>query len=268
MAAALALLFVLAASLPAVAQDQPSSAWVQTRRVSITLSFSGKDVLFFGRVLPGTEGVLAIMEGPPADEVRLMEQGRVGLFWLGVRQYRLARVPAVYLVNGSGPLCGELPTCASPLRPAAWTASTASPEFLVGPEAIRARARVTSLSGALTAGEADRVLNGYWQLQARRDLYVMRPYAIRVGWDGVFYHRFTLTTQAPEGRYRITTYFFAGNRLLGTADNELFLRKTGFVAWLSRLAERQALTYGVFTVVIALTAGWIAGAVFRRGGGH
>ncbi len=268
MGAALALLFVLVASLPAAAQDQASGTWVQSRRVSISLTFSGQDVFFFGRVLPGTESILAVMEGPPAGEVRLMEQGRVGPFWLGVRQYRLAGVPGVYLVNGSGPLYGDLPTSTIPMQSAGWTASPASAGFLVGPEAIRARAHITSLSGDLTPEEAGRVLDGYWQLQARRALYVMRSYAIRIGRDGVFYHRFALPTQAPEGRYRITTRFLAGDRLFGTAENELFLRKTGSVAWLSRLAERQAFTYGVFTVLIALTAGWLAGTIFRRGGGH
>jgi hypothetical protein len=268
MGAALVLLLVLVAALPVAAQDQASSTWVQSRRVGISLTFSGQDVFYFGRALPGTESILAVMEGPPAGEVRLMEQGRAGPFWLGVRQYRLAGVPGVYLVNGSGPVCGDLRTCFIPLQPAERTPVFASPGLLLGPEAIRARAHLTSLSGDLTPEEARQVLDGYWQLQARRDLYVMRSYAIRIGQDGVFYHRFTLPTQAPEGRYRITTRFLAGDRLFGTAEDELFLHKTGVVAWLSRLAERQALAYGGFTLLIALTAGWLAGTIFRRGGGH
>ncbi len=268
MGAALAFLVLLLVAQPAVAQDQTTSAWVQTRRVSLSLTFTGQSILFFGRVLPGTDSLVAVMVGPPADEVRLLENGRVGPFWLGVRQYKLTAVPAVYLVNGSGPLCGDGPSCADPMRPAGENGAPAPPGFLVGPEAIRARAHITALSGDLTPEEAERVLDGYWQLQARRDLYTMRSYAIRIGRDGVFYHRFTLPTEAPEGRYRITTRFLAEGRLLGTAENDLFLRKTGFVAWLSPLAERQAFIYGLLTVVIALGAGWLAGAIFKRGGGH
>lgn len=262
------LLFLLMAALPAAGQDQAPNARVQTRRVTISLTFSGQDVLLFGRVMPGTQSILAVMEGPPAGEVRLMEQGRVGPIWMGVRQYRLTGVPAVYLVNVTGPLCDGSPTCRPPVAPAAWSDLPTSAGPLLGLDAIRARARVATVSGGLAAGEAERVLDGFWQLQARRDLYLMRSYAIRMNPDGVFYHRFALATQAPEGKYRITTYFLAGDRVLGTAENELFLRKSGFVAWLSRLAERQAFTYGVFTVLIALTAGWVAGGIFKRGGGH
>ncbi|MFI5340070.1 MAG: TIGR02186 family protein [Candidatus Methylomirabilales bacterium] len=261
-------LLVLAAALPTAAQDQTPSAQVQTRRVTISLTFSGQDVFLFGRVMPGTQRILAVMEGPPAGEVRLMEQGRVGPIWMGVRQYRLTGVPALYLVNVTGPLCDGSLMCANAVTRAAWDALPNLAEPLLGLDAIRARARVATVSGGLAAGEAERVLDGFWQLQARRDLYVMRGYAIRMNPDGVFYHRFMLPTQAPEGKYRITTYFLAGDRILGTAENELFLRKSGFVAWLSRLAERQAFSYGVFTVLIAVTAGWLAGAVFKRGGGH
>jgi putative transmembrane protein Alph_Pro_TM len=265
---ALTLLFLLVAGLPAAGQDQAPSAQVQTRRVTISLTFSGQDVFLFGRIMPGTQRMLAVMEGPPADEVRLMEQGRVGPFWLGVRQYKVTGVPAVYLVNVAGPLCDESLTCAHPVTHAVWNDLPTSAGLMLGQDAIRARAHVVALSGSLAPGEAERVLGDYWQLQARRDLYMMRSYAIRINPDGVFYHRFALPIQAPEGKYRITTYFFAGDRLLGAAENELFLRKSGFVAWLSRLAEREAFSYGVFTVLIALTAGWLAGTVFKRGGGH
>ncbi len=263
----LILLFVLAAALPTAAQDQAPSAQIQTRRVNISLTFSGQDVFLFGRVMPETQGVLAVMEGPPAGEVRLMEQGRVGPFWLGVKQYRLTGIPAAYLVNMSGPFCQGLLTCTNPLISTGWN-NDPSAGIVVGQDAIRTRVQVASLSGDLAPGEAERVLDGFWHLQARRDLYVVRSYAIRINPDGVFYHRFALPTQAPEGKYRITTYFLAGNRILGAAENELFLRKSGFLAWLSRLAEREAFEYGVFTVLIAVTAGWLAGAVFRRGGSH
>jgi hypothetical protein len=265
---ALTLLLLLVAALPAAGQDQPPDARVETRRVTISLTFSGQDVFLFGRVMPGTQRMLAVMEGPPADEVRLMEQGRVGPFWLGVRQYRLTAVPGVYLVNASDSLCDGSVTCARPVALAARNDLPTSAGLMVGRDAIRARAHVAALSGSLAPGEAERVLDGFWQLQARRDLYVIRGYAIRMNPDGVFYHRFALPTQAPEGKYRITTYFLAGDRMLGTAENQLFLRKSGLLAWLSRLAERQAFTYGLFTVLIALTAGWLAGTIFKRGGGH
>ena len=268
MGLALGVLLVLLAALPAQAQDQPPSARVQTRRVTISLTFTGQHIFLYGRVLPGSQQVLAVMEGPSAGAVRLMEKGRVALFWLGVRQYRLTGVPGVYLANASGAACSVSPPCPPSVARVAWDRSAAAANLAVGPEAIRARANLESLSGDLAPGEADRILDGYWRLQSGRGLYETRHNAIRISRDGSFYHFFAIPTQAPEGKYRITTYFLAEDRLLGVAENELFVRKSGFVAWLSRLAERQALAYGASAVLIAVTAGWLAGVIFRRGGGH
>jgi hypothetical protein len=265
---AIGLLLALLAGLPAAAQDQVPSARVQTRRVTISLTFSGQHVFLYGRVPPGSQQVLAVMEGPSAGGVRLMEKGRVALFWLGVRQYRLTGIPGVYLVNGSATACNGSSPCPPSVARAAWDRSVTSANLTVGPEAIRARANLEPLSGDLAPGEADRILDGYWRLQSARGLYETRHNAIRISRDGTFYHFFAIPTQAPEGKYRITTYFLAEDRLLGFAENELFVRQSGFVAWLSRLAERQAFVYGASAVLIAVTAGWLAGAIFKRGGGH
>ena len=265
---ALILILLSVAAMPASSMAQAPSAQIETRRVAISLTFSGQQVFLFGRVTPGTERILAVMEGPSAGEVRLMEEGRVVLFWLGVRQYKLTGVPGIYLINTSGPACSDGSDCTGLVQRAAWEPNSTSARLLFGLESIRDRAHVESLSGPLAPGEAERVVEGYWQLQARRDLYAIRNTGIQISHDGVFYHRFSLPTQAPEGKYRILTYFFGRDRLLGTAENQLFVRKSGFVAWLTRLAERQAITYGILTVGIALAAGWLAGTIFKRGGGH
>ncbi len=265
---ALGLLLLFFTALPVAAQDQVPSARVQTRRVTISLTFSGQHVFLYGRVVPGSQQVLAVMEGPSAGPVRLMEKGRVAIFWLGVRQYQLTGVPGVYLVNASPAGCDGSHPCPPSVTRVAWDKSAVAANVTVGPEAIRARAHLESLSGDLAPGEADRILGGYWQLQSGRGLYETRHNAIRISRDGAFYHSFAIPTQAPEGKYRITTHFLGEGRLLGVAENELFVRKSGFLAWLSRLAERQALTYGVSAILIAVTAGWLAGTIFKRGGGH
>jgi uncharacterized protein (TIGR02186 family) len=268
MPSALFLLIALLSVPPAWAQDEVPSAYARTRRVTISLTFSGEQVFLYGRNLPGSEQILAVMEGPVSGPVRLMEKGRVALFWLGIRQYKLTGVPGVYLVNATPPTCNGRSPCPRPTESAAWTRSLASAGFTLGPEAIRPRARLESLSGDLAPGEVERILEGYWRLQASRGLYETHPNAIRISRDGTFYHSFAIPTEAPEGKYRITTYFLAGDRLIGKAENDLFVRKSGFVAWLSRMAERQAPLYGVSAVLIAVSTGWLAGAIFRRSGGH
>jgi len=48
------------------------------------------------------------------------------------------------------------------------------------------------------------------------------------------------------------------------ARGELFVRRSGLVAWLSCLARRHPALYGGITILIAPAAGWFAGAIFRK----
>ncbi len=263
---ALALLLLVLATPPLPAQ--PTSTGVSTRRVMISLSFSGETVFLFGNAPPGTDSIVAVMEGPSAGPIRLMEKGRVALFWLGVRQYRMSGAPGVYLVNASCPLCNGLAACTHELDLASLNTSLGRSGFLVGPEAVLGRTSLECLSGEMAPGEVLRVVHGFWELQASRGLYAVRNNAVRLNAEGVFYHTFDVPTKAPEGKYLIRTYFLSKGRLMGVEQNELFVRQGGFVSWISRLAARDAAWYGVLTVLIAVSAGWIAGALFKRGGGH
>ena len=260
---------ILSAAVPALAAEPPSQAGLSTRRVMISLSFSGETVFLYGQAPAGTERIVAVMEGPSAGPTRLMRKGRVALFWLGVRQYQLEGVPGLYQVNVNCPECNGMAGCEHEFDLAAWNRRFSELGFRIGPPAIAARASLEVLNGEPEAGELGTVVDGFWELERDRGLYGLRCNAIRLSANGVFYHTFTVPTQAPEGKYHITTYFLdSAHVLAGIEENELFVRKTGFVAWLSRLAERRAATYGIFTVLIAVGAGWLAGAVFKKGGGH
>jgi hypothetical protein len=262
------LAFLLLATVGGTPVPHPASAEVETRRVEVSYSFAGRDLFLHGSAPVGTRRVLAVLQGPPSDSIRLMQKGRVALFWLGVRQYRLGRVPGLYLVNVSNPACNGFTPCRQDdvTGLEACDRLLPSDEPAVGPAGLFSRTRLSALSGPLQEGENARVLQEFWALQAKRGLYGVRLNGIRLNAAGAFYHSFRLPASAPEGRYQVTTYFLGDDQLLGTERNDLFVRKSGVVEWVSRLAERRPFAYGAFTVLIALAAGWLAGTLFGRGG--
>ena len=258
----------IVAAAPAVATPASPQSFVDTRRVNISLAFSGENVFLYGDAPEGTVRVVSVMEGPIGSEVRLLQKGRVALFWLGVRQYRLGGLPSLYLVNANCPQCNRFSECPHDAATEDWNGVLAPLGQPVGRGAVRARARLESMSGPLAEGEAATVADGFWRLQSERGLYAVNGSRVRLGASGAYYHTFVLSAYAPDGRYRIRTYFLSADRLIDVHENELFVRKTGLIATLSRLAERKPAVYGTITVLIALAAGWIAGTLFRRGGGH
>lgn len=259
----------IAAASPSIAAPASPQSFVETKRVNISLAFSGTNVFLYGDAPEDTARVVSVMEGPIGSEARLLQKGRVALFWLGVRQYRLGGLPSLYLVNANCQLCNRFSGCThEAAADESWNQVLAPLGQPVGRGAVRARARLECLSGPLAGSEAATVVEGYWRLQAERGLYVVKGNRVRLAASGAYYHTFVLSAHAPDGRYRITTYFLGADRLIDVHENELFVRKTGLIATLSRLSERKPAVYGAITVLIALAAGWLAGTLFRRGGGH
>jgi len=262
----LALILALLGALPQAVPE--SSTRVATRRVPISYSFSGQQVFLYGQLPPGSNGVFAVMEGPASGEARLMRKGKVVLFWMGVRQYELAHAPGLYLVNLHCPLCNGQGECTHATDLEAVNRGLGTAADPVGPEAILARTSLKVLNGDIEEREHAEVVEGFWKLQDSHGLYGLRENAIRVTEDGTLYHVFDLPAEAPEGKYRILTHFLRDNALVAVARNDLFVRQSGLIAWLSRLAERHAMTYGGFTVAIALLAGFLAGSLFKGGAKH
>jgi hypothetical protein len=255
------------AAIPASAPDAPGDPRIVPRRVSISLTFSGERVLLFGSVPPGCDDVVAVMEGPRAGSVRLMEKGRIVLFWLGVRQYDLKAAPGLYLVNTHCPRCDGMATCVHHADVAALNGALENDG--IGEDALAGRIGVTDKGGgSISDDEKRKILRGYWGLEEARGLFNVQDNAIRITPSGMFYHVFRLPVAAPEGRYLIRTFFLQGGKLAGIAENELLVRKSGMVGWLSRMSERRPVAYGIFTVCIAIASGLLAGSIFRRGTKH
>ncbi len=260
---AVVLTLMTAVSL-SMAQEAAPMLKVDVRRVRISLGFAGQQVLIAGQAPSGTRQVVSVIEAPPAGEVRLMRKGRRGPFWLGVEQYAVSNVPGLYKVAISCPGGNVVRPCPDRDIVATVNRRLASDGIVVGLDEIVRRAVVRTLRGERSAKDRARLLDGLWKLEASRGLYTVDPNGIHLTGDGRYFCKLVIPAHAPEAKYTITTYFLGQRSLLDAARVELFVSRSGIVAWLARLARRHAYIYGAVTVVIALTAGWFVGVLFRR----
>ncbi len=259
-----AVLALLAVVTVCTAQEANPLLRVDVRRVQISLGFAGQQILICGQVPPGTNQVVTVIEAPPAGEVRLMRKGRRGPFWLGVAQYAVGNIPALYKVSISCPGGNVVRPCPDQSILASVNRRLALDALVVGPQAIIRRANVRVLRGTWSVKDRARLFDGLWELEASQELYSIDPNGIHLTKDGRYFCKSVIPAHAPEAKYTITAYFLNSQSLLDAARVELFVSRSGIVAMLARLARRHAYIYGAVTVLIALAAGWLVGVLFHR----
>jgi hypothetical protein len=59
-------------------------------------------------------------------------------------------------------------------------------------------------------------------------------------------------------------YLFRDGRLVTRRTTPLVVRKVGLESQIYEFAHERAPLYGLVAIIVALMAGWLAGAVFRR----
>ena len=68
----------------------------------------------------------------------------------------------------------------------------------------------------------------------------------------------------PTGPYMVHVYLFREGRMIDQFKKRLTVQKAGIEADIFDFAHQHSAMYGLIAIVIALVAGWLAGAVFRK----
>ena len=69
----------------------------------------------------------------------------------------------------------------------------------------------------------------------------------------------------PTGQYTVSAYLFRDGDIITAQTTPLIVSKIGFGAAVFDFATRQPVVYGILAIIVAVTAGWLASAVFRSG---
>jgi len=242
---ALALLLAAAAAVPAAAQAPSSTALVadlSKRQIAITTGFAGTDLLLFGAV-EGPGDVIVVVRGPRRDQV-VRRKIRIAGVWLNGESVEFEHVPVFYWVASSRPL-----------------AAIAEPGFLdehaIGTGHLDFRPVQTAHDTA--AYRAALIRN-----KAEADLYEEAEGAVTFVADRLFRTSVTFPANLPTGTYAAEVYLLRDRTLVSRQTATIDVARVGLGARIHNFARQQAALYGIIAVLVALVAGWLAGAIFRR----
>ena len=252
MRAFLLALLLIGCVAPASAEQLISS--ISRQEVSITSSFQGETLTFFGniepepgapqQVLTGPYHIVIVVTGPLQDRVVRRKSNFFGI-WLNSREARFDGIPSFFHILSDAKLT-----------------SIAEQSVLDGLMISLTRQAQVAGAGNWEAGQA--FSEPVVRLMEERGLFGEHEQAVQFRSDTFYSAQVVLASDVPPGPYLAHTYLFKNGTLIAEGTEGFSVRKSGFERFLGLAAVQQPLLYGIAAVVLALFTGWLGGVVFRR----
>lgn len=254
--------------MPARAQGLVTS--LSEHLVSITSSFTGDNILVFGAVgeidnpsmSPFEKYDVAIVVRGPVEPLTVWRKGRIAGVWANQKSVMFGDVPGFYAVGTT-----------SPLREMASTSLLSRHQlgldYLDFKRAPADERKQEAPAPQAVDLQLDDLEAGPFQAalirnRQRTALYQEEEGAINFLGDRLFRWTVSLPATVPVGNYKVEVYLLRGGQIVAAQFSPLFVYKAGLERRIYGFAYDWPLLYGIAAVLIALSAGWLANAVFRE----
>jgi uncharacterized protein (TIGR02186 family) len=242
-AARLALL-LLALLLPGSARAQALIADLSDHLIAITTGFTGTQVVLFGST-DGPGDVAVVVQGPEG-EVRVRKQDRIAGIWMNADSVLFRRVPSYYDVATSRPL-EELVSAAVLAR------------HEVGLDHLR-----VVLADYAGPDKEQEFRAALIRSKQRQGLYGTETGQVAFLGQRLFRTTIFFPANVPTGLYTVSVFLIRNGDVVSAQTTPLAVSKVGFSADLFDFAQRRAVLYALASLALAIGAGWLGSALFRR----
>jgi uncharacterized protein (TIGR02186 family) len=251
---AIALLLLAVGRSPARAESIIAS--VSNHRVTVTPNYNGEELVLFGSVERGDPQVplksnydlVVTVYGPRADLTTWRKERLFGI-WINAESRRFLGVPLYLSVFSNRPL----ETIAPPdvLRRQQLGLSNVLLMQRIGPDYADVVA-------------TDPFRRAFVRLRSENGLYREQPNAVTFLTPTLFRTGIPLPAQVPIGTYTVDIKLLSDGVVVGRTETAFEIVKVGFEQFVASAASVHGLLYGLVTVLMALTTGWLASIVFRK----
>ncbi len=240
-----ALFLFIAFAFPTRAQEVPLVADLSSHLVAITTGFAGTNVLLFGAT-NGPGDIVIVVRGPTGDET-VRRKSRLGPIWTNRTNVTFNDVPSYYRVASIRPL-----------------EEFASPELLSRYQIGFNNLRITSADQSLSAEQIAKFRDSLIRLKSEQGLYEQGLGAVTFMSNRLFRTELSFPSNVRTGTYVVEVYLIRDGDVASAEIVPLNISQVGVSADIYDFAHNLAPLYGIVSVLLALSAGWAAGAVFRR----
>jgi uncharacterized protein (TIGR02186 family) len=239
------------------------SAALTDTEVKVSSGFRGARIVLYGAVFnPGDRptDVVVIVRGPE-QPIRIARKVRVAGVWANSRPVVFRGAPGFYMTASTRPL-DQIAGFGALRRMGAGVDHLA----INAPFERRVETRYGVRDMVVSRLGADYLdwRRAVVRLKTRAGLYAADSRGVRFVDRGLFRSEINLPAGAPIGRYSAQIVLFQDGQPVSERVRGLTVEKVGLERGLYLMAHQRPWTYGAASVLIALAAGWLASAVFRR----
>lgn len=245
---------------PSTGPPQPREsvqADISTRRVAVTSSFSGTEIVVFGAVdnsrqqspEAGMYDVVVVVAGSPSH-LTARKKDRIGGIWLNTDWLTFESVPSYYAIVSTRPI-DEI------------ASEEVRKSTGIGFEHVAMP--VSKTSGERSAAEIKEFRDAVVRLKRRQKLYSSDEFGVAFIGRSLFRATVDVPANVTVGSFETRVYLFREGELLSQYNARLNLEREGVEDFLHAFAFRYPLYYGFLTVLLAIGAGLLASTIARRG---
>ena len=226
-------------------QRQPVVVEVAEPQIQIDIGFRGAELLVFGLVEAGTDAIVVVRGETRAETVRRKERF-LGVWTTGQSRTFLT-VPAFYALAASRPL------------DQVFSGDTQLSRFEFGANHIN----LTPLDIVPGDPTTDVFRDALLSHKSDQGLYADSAATVRFVSDQLFRTTLHIPSNVPIGRYTVRLYMVRDDRVIAQRETNFIVDKVGVEEQVYRFAHQHGMVYGLFSVVLALMAGWLVTLFFR-----
>ncbi len=222
---------------------RPVIADLSLRMIEIDSGFTGTEILLFGARNDAGD-IVVVIRGPESSYV-VRKKERVAGIWVNKQNIVFNKVNGFYAAATSRPL--------SELRN-----DSLLKALEIGMDNLDIKPSYVPML------DEDEFTQAFLDKQMENRLYSPAIEDVSFIGDTLFRTIINFPENIIRGVYTAEIYLFSDGQLIGMQSTPLVVRKKGFDAFVFDFAYNQPLLYGVMAVIMALVAGWVAGAIFRK----
>ncbi len=244
---------IWASATPAAGQavEETVIAGLSQTHVAITTDFSGSEIFIYGAIKRDAPvpkdwplDVIVAVTGPLEPVIVRKKERKLGI-WVNDSGVKVDAAPSLYAVATTGPFR----------------------DIISFTDDFRYKVGIENLVHFIGETDDEVFKEGYPEALVRirkaKGIYFELIGAVKVTEETLFETRIQLPANLVEGDYRARIFLLRDKTVLDVFEAVIEVRKVGLERWIYTMAQEQSALYGILSILVALTAGWLASAFFR-----